>query len=281
MLRRAAEATRALGLDPVLGPHAARRSRFLAGADDERLSDLHWAFSDSSVKGVISIRGGYGTIRLLPHVDWSLVRRHPKVFVGMSDVTAFQAAALRCDVVTFAGPMPAFGRQARLTQWAASGFWAAVGEGGPGVTISHAPGDPAPVVIRGGRARGALVGGNLATLVSLMGTPWELQLRQRIVILEDVGEAPYRVDRMLTQLILSGRFEDVAGVACGRFHECYKLSEREIIDVIAERIGSLGIPTVYGLAVGHQRDIATWPQGCRAELDADNHVLRLLQPGVV
>jgi muramoyltetrapeptide carboxypeptidase len=280
VLRKAVAAARVLGLEPVLGPNAAKRSRFLAGADEERLHDLHWAFRDSSVKGILSVRGGYGTIRLLPRVDWTMIRRHPKVLVGMSDITAFQVAALSRGMVTFGGPLLAFGPQVGLTGWAAAGLWGAVGGGGQ-VHVSRAPGDPSPTTITPGRARGPVVGGNLTTLLSLVGTPWEYRLKGCIVVLEDVGEAPYRVDRMLTQFMLSGRLDGVAGLVFGRFHECFRESELEVIDVIAERVGPLAVPAVYGLPFGHQRDVATWPQGCRGVLDADAGTLSFLRSGVV
>jgi len=263
-----------------VGPNADKRSWFLAGADEERLHDLHWAISDPEVRGILAIRGGYGTMRLLPHLSWPALRRNPKVILGMSDITALQVAALCHGVVTFAGPMLAFGRTVGFSSWASSKFWEAVGTGAGTLDISPAPSDPPPVTISPGFARGPLVGGNLTTLLSLMATPWEFPLRGCIVVLEDVGEAPYRVDRMLTQFILSGRLNGIAGLALGRFHECFKEAESEVIEVAAERIGSLGVPAMYGLPLGHQRDVATWPQGCTAELDAARHSLRVVEPGV-
>ena len=264
-----------------MGPNADKRSWFLAGADEERVHDLHWAMSDPRVRGILAIRGGYGTIRLLPYLNWRAFRRNPKVIVGMSDITALQVAALRHGVVTFAGPMLAFGRHVGFSPWATSRLWEAVGGGEAAVDLSQAPDDPPPVTITTGVARGPLVGGNLTTLLSLMATPWELSFRGCIVVLEDVGEAPYRVDRMLTQFALSGRLCGIAGFALGRFHECSKESETEVIDVVAERIGSLGVPTLYGLPLGHQRDVATWPQGCMAELDTTRQSLRVVETGVL
>lgn len=278
ILRKAAEAIRAVGLRPMLGPNSDKRSRFLAGADDERVQDLHWAIRHPEVKGIFAIRGGYGTMRLLPQIDWRLVRRHPKVVLGMSDVTALQVATLRHGVVTFAGPMLAFQRSVGFSPWAWDRLREAVAGASPVITV--APGDPPPVAIAPGRACGPLVGGNLTTLLSLVATPWEYPLRGCIVVLEEVNEAPYRVDRMLTQFMLAGRLEGIAGIAFGRFHQCYKQSEHEIVDVLAERVGCLGVPVLYGLALGHQRDVATWPQGCTAELDAALGVLRVLEPGV-
>ncbi len=281
VLRRAAEALQALGLEPRIGPHAARRTRFLAGRDEERVADLHWAFGEERIKGVFALRGGYGTIRLLPRLDWDLLRTHPKVVIGMSDLTAFQMAALNAGLVTFAGPMLAFGKTVGFTPWAARRLWTAIGEGAGAFDITAAPGDPAPITIVGGSARGPLVGGNLATLLSLVATPWEAPFRGCILVIEDVGEAPYRVDRMLTHLTLSGRLEGVVGLVFGRFHECFTRSEDEVIEVIAERVAGLGVPALYGLALGHQRDVATWPQGCMAELDASSKTLRVIEPGVV
>ncbi len=272
-----------LGYHVELAPHVAPGSTFLAGSDRDRASDFHWAVAQQSIRGIFCLRGGYGSMRLLPHVDWDLVATHPKVLVGMSDITALQVALLeRISLVTFAGPMPLLSATGMFSRYSAERLVAAVGgDDGQGPIICQGPNDPEPIVIAAGRAQGRILGGNLQTVVSLIGTPYEPKLDGSILLLEDVGEAPYRIDRLLTQLLFAGRLRGVKGVALGRFARCYESSEEEIIAVAAERLENIGIPVLYGLALGHQDDVATWPQGCMAELDCGARELRVLERGVM
>jgi muramoyltetrapeptide carboxypeptidase len=279
-LRRAVLVAEDLGLSPVLAPHASRRYQYLAGKDEDRVTDLHWAFREPGIDGIWCMRGGYGTIRLLSLIDWSLLTDHAKVLVGMSDITALQIAALRVSLTTFSGPMPLMAKGDRLTEFSKEHFWAAVGGQQQGRVVRGAPGEPEPVVLEPGTARGRLVGGNLQTLVSLIGTPWEAHLSGAILVLEDVAEAPYRIDRMVSQLILSGSCQGVAAVALGRFSGCYHHTENEVIRVLQERLAVLRVPVLYGLPIGHVGDVVTWGQGCKAELDTALGTLRLLEQGV-
>jgi muramoyltetrapeptide carboxypeptidase len=278
--RRAVGVAEDLGLSPVVAPHATRRHRYLAGGDEERIWDLHWAFKNSLIDGIWCIRGGYGSLRLLSLIDWAVLTKHAKIFVGMSDITAIQLAALRVSFPTFSGPMPLMAKGDRLTDFSKKHFWAAVGKPEHDLVITNAPTDPEPVILASGTARGRLVGGNLHTLASLIGTPWEAQLDGAIMVLEEVAEAPYRIDRLLSQLILSGRCNGVRAVALGRFSGCYEHEEDEVIEVLEERLGMLRVPVLYGLAIGHMPDVVTWCQGCEAELDTELGTLRLLERGV-
>ncbi len=277
----AEQAVELLGLVPVLSPNLGKRLTYLAGTDEERIHDISWALSNRELKGIICIRGGYGTMRLLRDTNWDLFQRNPKVFVGMSDITAFQLAALRANIITFAGPMPLLGETPGFSDYAKTMFWGAVGPNHGLLQISSGPDDPEPIQLAPGLVSGPLVGGNLQTLVSLIGTPWMPWLSKRILVLEEIAESPYRVDRLLTQLLLSGAMDGVLGVAMGRFRGCYEEGEDEIVAVLKERLEHLGIPLLYGLALGHQPDIATWPQGCVAELNTENKTLHLLEMGVV
>jgi muramoyltetrapeptide carboxypeptidase len=198
----------------------------------------------------------------------------------MSDITAFQLAALKRSLATFSGPMPLMAAGDHLTDFSKEEFWAAVGKTDDERVITSAPGDANPVVLAPGTARGRMIGGNLHTLASLLGTPWEVDLRGAILILEEIAESPYRIDRLLTQLILAGRCHGVAAIALGRFADCYEGGEDEVIDVLEERLRVLGVPVLYGLPIGHLSNVTTWCQGSKAELDTDGACLRVLEQGV-
>lgn len=272
LLDRGCAVLRGLDLDVVLGDHVLDHGApvgrgvaelsYLAGADAERAADLQRAWCDPGVSAVLCARGGYGAARLLGHLDWSALRRaDPKLLHGSSDVTALHVAfGERLGVTTSFGPMVASlladaepESLAHLRAW----FF---GEGAP------VPGTRA---LRGGQARGTLTGGNLALLVSLLGTPYApAPAAGRIAFLEDVTEAPYRVDRMLTQLLQAGWFDGVAGIALGTWVDCGDLSA-----VFADRLDPLGVPILEGLPVGHGPRQRTLRLGAPALLDADALVL--------
>ena len=273
---RALVALKTLGYRPRLMPHARRRNGFLAGNDRERAADLMRAFTDRRVKAILCVRGGHGITRLLPLLDYAAIRANPKIFVGYSDITALLIALRQqADIVTFHGPMlnadfvtngfPWFTRDSffrTLTQTSAPG---GICEGYGGKTIS---------VLRSGIAQGELMGGNLTMLCSLLGTPWQPLFRRKILFIEEVNEAPYRVDRMLTQLFNAGLLQQVAGIAVGLCHGCEDATDRKrgefrqtLMDVLRERLLPLRVPVVAGLPFGHVVHNATLPVGLSATLD--------------
>jgi len=276
-------AIEALGFVVVLSPWIADSWKYLAGSDEARLSELHWAYSEPDIDGILCLRGGYGSLRILPQLDWAILKQHPKVFIGMSDITALQLAIhAKTDLVTFAGPMPALNKFGKFTSFSTSSLLSAItGTGVVPWMIHEGPGDPDPVVLSGGTASGTLLGGNLNTIVSMIGTPFEVSFDGAIMILEEINEAPYRVDRMVTQLLLGGHLDNVCGIALGRFHGCYEKSENEIVDVLEERLSPLNIPILYGLALGHQPDVMTWPQGCVGILDCSQRCISVQEHGVI
>ena len=232
-----------LGLKVVTGGQALARSGFLAGSDEVRAADLQAAWCDPAVAAVFCARGGYGAGRLLGLLDWAAMRAAgPKTLVGSSDITALHVAfADELEVATLHGPMPACASIAA--------------EDGPEpITWRHLRAAlfadqlpvPADRVLLPGRAEGPLTGGNLSLLASLCGTPHQPAFSGKIVLLEEIGEEPYRVDRMLTQLLRSGAFAGVRGIVLGSWVRC-----GEVLPVLAERLLPLGVPTLAGLAVGH------------------------------
>ncbi len=249
------------------------RDSFLAGSDARRVDELHAALDDDSVDAIACARGGYGAMRLLPSIDLALVIRAKKLLVGFSDVTALHALWQRAGLRSLHGSMvAALGvlPDARVERWtrAVEGF----------VPFS---GHDAHWKTRG-RVVAPLVGGNLAVLAALVGTPFFPPIDGCVLLLEDVGEAPYRVDRMLTTLRLSGALQRAAGVLVGDFTNCHPREDGKTVDaVLQERLGDLGLPALMHVPVGHD-DAESWEValGGLVELDADRGVVTFLQGAV-
>lgn len=258
-LERGCSVLRRLGLDVVVGEHVSDGAplRYLAAPDADRAADLQDAWCDPAIAAVLCARGGYGAARLLDHLDWAALRgAPPKLLHGSSDITALHVAfGARLGVPTSFGPMVASliadGDDEALACVSAGLF----GAGAP-VRGTHAP--------RAGRASGTLTGGNLTLLASLLGTTYAPEpAAGRIAFLEDVNEAPYRVDRMLTQLLQAGWFDGVAGIALGTWIGCGDLDA-----VFADRLVPLGVPILAGVPVGHGPRQLTVRLGAPALLDA-------------
>ncbi len=255
-----------------LGASLRARDAYLAGPDAARLADLSAALADPEVDAIVAARGGYGVTRLLPSLEVAAIARRPRLLVGFSDLTALHAAWARAGLRSVhASMVTGLGRGGEAERAA----WVAACEGAP----------PGPIegrgAIRGGVAEGPLVGGNLAVLCALLGTPFAPPLDGAIVLLEDVGEAPYRVDRMLTQLRQAG-LRRARGVALGEFTACAARDDgREVPHVLADRLGDLGIPVLAGLPVGHGADNAPLPLGAPCRLDADRGALLPLEPATL
>lgn len=273
------------GFRPVLGPGLALGHGYLAGTDAERVLDLHTFLADPEMAGVICARGGYGALRLLPLLDWDLVRRQPKVLVGFSDIAALHLALWqRARLVSFHGPLLEV-HEEEMPAYNAAGLRRAL-------TATEALGEvplpadlPAPpATLVPGVARGPLLGGNLEVLTRLVGTPYLPDLRGAILLLEDVDEPPYRMDRMLMHLRLSGVLDGVAGVLFGYSPSCEQgPSDRPSLtlpEVLTELLVPLGKPLLYGFPCGHGRHRATLPLGTLVELDAGRARLTILEPAL-
>ena len=237
----------------------ARHGEYLAGKDDLRVRNLHEAFADKRIKGILAARGGYGAGRLLPHLDYDLIRRNPKVFVGFSDVTALHIVLNQfCNLATFHGPMPAscFG-DPKPDPLTVTSFADAVFQNTSHIRL------PATTVLHPGQATGMLIGGNLSVIASTLGTPYEIKTRGRILFLEEIQEVPYRVDRLLLQLKLAGKFSDATGIAFGDFSP----ESLETLHIaIQELVVPEGKPTIWGLPCGHTSPNFTLPLGRVATL---------------
>lgn len=264
---------------------------FLAGTDNQRLTDLHAMFENPEVAGVVCARGGYGSGRLLPNINYDLIKSNPKVLVGYSDITALLFAIhAKTGLVCFHGPVGA----SEYSDFTTDQFEKTLIRGKNKSVIErpkHWDEIEEPTFdllkINTGAATGALLGGNLSLIVSMMGTPFDLDFDDKIVFIEDVGESPYRVDRMLTHLLNSGKLHKAKGLALGVFAGCetkpddpdfsQSLSLREVLE---DRLANLNIPVLYGLPIGHIDDNSTLPFGIKAELDVEKARLTILDSGV-
>jgi muramoyltetrapeptide carboxypeptidase len=279
--RTAVDRCRRLGFEPVPGAALLARAGYLAGSDRDRAADLQAAL-DGDCAAVWAVRGGYGTLRTLQQVDLTGIRDRPKAFIGFSDNTAVHLAFLNLGVVSFHGPHAGFEHFPPETEAA---FRAVVMDARVPVSLPI-PAGMAHVAIRSGVAEGRLVGGNLAMLAAVCGTPYQPDTDGALLFIEDVGEPLYKIDRMLTQLRLAGLLDGVAGIAVGEFTEMLDpvlaadaVPEPSLKGVLTELLGPLGVPVVMGVPIGHGRQNWTLPMGRRARLDADAGSMELLEPG--
>jgi len=253
----------------VPGDHVLERDGYFAGSDAHRLGDLNRFLRDDSVDAIWCIRGGYGAMRLLEGIDYDALARRPKAIIGYSDITALHAAVgRRCGLVSYHGATA----RADLTELTRRSLAAVLGDEWESLTIAH----PSMTALERGTAHGRLAGGNLALLAALAGTPFMPELDGAILLLEDVGEAVYRVDRMLTQLWLSGALRNVAGLAFGSFTDIPEDQanvQRPLERVLEEFAARCGVPCVSGFPMGHIDDQYTFPLGATATLNADEGLL--------
>lgn len=289
-LQKAVTNLESLGLKVVMGKHLRDRYGSLAGTDQQRLDDLHQFFADPNINGIWCARGGYGTPRLLPKIDYKLIRRNPKIFIGYSDITALLNAFWpKSGLVGFHGPVGAstftdYTReqlQRTLFEPAASLVIEA-----PAKQLEKAKANDAylPRTIRRGRAIGQLVGGNLSLLAAVAGTPYAPSIKSKLLFIEDIGEKPYRIDRMLTTLRQAWPLEQAAGIVLGVFNDCEADTDSNSLtlqETLKDRLSDLPIPIAYGLPIGHIDDMCTLPLGVPARLDADALSLTVLESGVV
>lgn len=261
------------GFTVHLAPHVYDQKDYLAGDDLDRLADFREMFADPEIRAVFCTRGGYGTLRLLDRIDYDTIRRHPKILVGYSDITALMMALCkRSGLVTFHGPMMA--RLPSKPEHALTHLYEILAGRQP-VTIHGEDGH----ALIGGRAAGPVVGGNLTLLCHLLGTPFFPPLDRAILLLEDRGEALYRLDRMLTHLTQAGQLSNLVGVVGGQFLDCGPMTA--VNDLIETTFSKHHIPVVTGFPVGHGSENMTLPMGIRAELDTGQMTLSTLEPHVV
>ena len=277
---------RELGFEVTLGDcvRKLRTHGYLSGRDNERAEELNEAFRDDNVDAVFCVTGGYGTPRILPYLDYNVIREKPKIFLGYSDITALHIAINRkADLVTFHGPMIT-SMGPKLTDYTEKWFLRAVTGYEPlGEVVNPADG-PIIKTINEGKASGVLAGGNLALMVATLGTPYEIDTKGKILLIEEVDDPPYLVDRNLTHLWLAGKLQDAAGILVGEIVNCQPRQGEPSLtlwDVLQDRIGSTGKPAIYGLCCGHGTHHLTLPIGVQASLDATQGRLRIEESATV
>lgn len=262
---RGLEVLHGMGFETLIPKGLSVAQGYLAGTDQHRAALLQRLFEDARVDAIVCARGGYGSLRILPLLDYDRIAAHPKIFLGFSDVTALLSAITgRCAFAAFHGPVVT--SLADASESTRTGLLAAI-TGGEPLVLSPST----AVTIRAGRAAGIVCGGNLTTLCHLVGTPFQPSLRNRILFLEDRGEAPYRIDRMLTQLKQAGCLEGIRGLILGCFTGCG--SDQEIFEVVGDRFPDASVPILAGLPAGHAEPNLTLPLGINALLDAGRQTL--------
>ena len=299
-----------LGFRVKASPHCADAYGYLAGVDATRARELELAFLDPDTSAVICLKGGYGTPRILDLIDYSIIAAHPKVFLGYSDITALHIAFRQSvGLVTFHGPMPSsdmvpeFDPASRASletalfglpdppdpasnavtpspaSIAATSDTASKAAAAPILRLENPSGRPFHA-LSGGIAEGELTGGNLSLIAATIGTPWELDARGKIIFIEDIDEAPYRIDRMLNQLRLAGKFEDCAGVAIGAWTRCAPAEGKRsltIEEILRDLILPCGKPVLAGIEAGHCAPTLTLPLGLSYRMNAEAPSLELLE----
>lgn len=261
---------RNMGFATKSDPRIFAREGYFAGTDASRAAQVNAMVADTEVKAVICARGGYGSLRILEALDYAAIGASAKVVIGFSDITALHSAILlRSSLVTLHGPMvttlPTCDEHSR-DSW----YRALTEPSVPAVNLAHAR------VLKAGKAEGVLTGGNLATLCHLTGTAWGAGFEGRILLLEEIGEAPYRIDRMMTQMKMAGLFDGLAGLVLGSFENCGSMEE--IDGLVRELFADMAFPIVSGVPVGHGRSNWTLPLGVAAELDTAAGELHFIEP---
>lgn len=278
-IAKAIEIVDFLGLKYKLGENVKSGSGYKSRSIEERIEDIHSMFADPDIKGVFCIRGGYGSIQILDYIDYNLIRNNPKVFLGYSDITALHLAINKFSgLITFHGPV----MTSAFTEFTMNSLRQTIMNNQVIGKISNPPNiinfrKVHPLrTIKNGIAEGRLIGGNLSLISSLMGTKYEINTKDSILFLEDVGEEPFRIDRMLSQLKIAGKFREANGIIFGECSGCNfdKLNSSRVWDytlgeILDQIFSDINIPVLFGLTIGHTSNQITLPIGLNAILDAD------------
>lgn len=273
------------GLEVLVAEHLSKGLGYKTRPAEERIADLHNAFTDERIKAVICIRGGYGSMTILDKIDFNLIKQNPKIFIGYSDITAMHLAISKSVALsTFHGPVG----NSSFTHTTSQYFQKALFSDEPIGKIDLSEGSGQIKTISGGKAQGELVGGNLSLICAMMGTPYEIDVKNKILFLEDVGEEPYRIDRMLSQLELAGKLKEASAIIFGEFKDCrpsdYQPSmvwDYTLSEVLISKTKNLNIPVVYGMMIGHTPNQITMPIGVNAILDVDSKSLEITESACI
>lgn len=266
-----------LGYTLKLGKHIKDKNGYLAGRDKDRAQDVMDMFTDNDVDGILCTRGGWGCNRILPLIDFELIKSNPKVFSGFSDITSLHMAIQKkTGLVTFHGPVG-------KSEWNEFTLdsWQNVVQHGKAVDYVLPEGEEDQFIINSGVAKGRLLGGNLTVLTSMIGSEYLPDFKDSILFLEDIGEDVYRIDRMLTQLKLSGILDQLNGLVFGKCTECDSgTNSLTLKEVFGDHLSKLDIPAFYGAMISHEEKNVTIPIGISAIMNADTMTIQLQESGV-
>ena len=262
-----------MGFEVFVPPELLEAKGYLAGTDQRRAQFVNRLFADKSIDAIICARGGYGSIRILPLLDYETIADNPKVFIGFSDITVLlNVLTSRCGLATFHGPVVT-----SLVDSTAETRHALLQAVSSDAKLEVKV--PAGTAVKAGSGAGAVCGGNLTTLCHLVGTPYAPSFTNKILFLEDRAEAPYRIDRMLVHMKLAGCFESLAGIVLGSFEDCGSMES--ILNIVSEIFAPYPIPILAGFDAGHGKNNITIPFGVEATLDADRHILSYRAPATI
>jgi len=273
-----------LGYRIEVGKNVGKQTGYFAGTDSERLEDIHSMFKNKNVKAVYCVRGGFGSTRLLDKIDYKIIRNNPKIFVGYSDINALQMAFFtKCGLITFAGPMVAVDFADEISHFTEETFWRIITSNKKIGRIQN-PNKEKFYVLNKGRAQGRIIGGNLSIINSLIGTEYLPKMKDSILLLEEINEAPYRIDRMLKQLRILKILKSIRGIILGDFVKCLEYDPDKktfsLNDVITDYFEGLKIPVIYNFRLVHLKEKITIPFGIRAVLNASKAFVEINENAV-
>jgi len=279
---KAKQAVEELGFQVKLGRSCFFKWGYLAGPDEVRAADINSMFLDPQIKGLICLRGGYGGLRLLKLLDYGRIRANPKVFVGYSDITALHIAInQKSGMITFHGPMAASDMAEGFDPFSRASLLQAIMTAEAPGEIRNPGNEPFGCLVPG-ICSGRIIGGNLSVLVSTLGTPYEIDTKDKILLLEDIDEKPYRIDRMMAQLALAGKLRDAGGLVLGSWRNCQAdpNESQTLAEVFADILVAANRPTIYNAAIGHSSPMITIPLGSKCCLNAGEGKLTVIESGV-
>ena len=289
-LKKAVDNIESLGFKVKLSENIRKKRGYTAGTKQERINDLHTMFADKDVDGIWAARGGYGCTGLLPLINFELIKNNPKVFVGYSDITVLHLAIFKMTgLVTFHGPVAS----STFSDYTKKYFWEML-------TSSDIPPKVFPSkfndekgeeniffkskIFNKGEAEGQLIGGNLSLISAMVGTEWDIDFEDKLLFIEDIGEPPYRLDRMLIQLGQSENFNNAKGIILGVFEDCKKPKSEpslELSEMFEDNMEDVNIPSAYGFSFGHIIDQVTLPLGIKAKMNSDERTIEFLEGATV
>ncbi len=270
-----------LGYKVEVGKNVGKNNGYLAGSDKERLDDFHSMFANKKIKAIFCLRGGYGAARLLDKIDYKLIKSHPKIFVGYSDISALHLALFyKTGLITFAGPMVGVDFSDDVSSFTEEMFWKIITSSKKFGRVKN-PGNENILSLNSGTANGRIVGGNLSVITGLIGTEYFPYLKDKILLIEETGEVPYKIDRMFNQFRLSKLFHGIRGVIIGSFRECNEPDPNKrtltLGEVITEYLKPLKKPVVYNFRHGHLKDNITVPVGANIRINASRKFVEITE----